>query len=311
MNHIKMHSPPLDYSVARRKFIRDTSKTAGGLALFSLQPFFDTKSTVPSKKQMTVQEVMDLILKEGGLSPLKETVDTIKYGKPNQVVSGIVTTMFPTVRVIEETAKHNANFIIAHEPSFYNHRDDLDWVKNNTVLREKHMLLEKYKIAIWRFHDYCHSLRPDAISYGVAKKADWLSYYKTGERILNIPRITLNQLVQHLKSSLGIDHLRIIGKGDQPCERIALLPGASGGQRQVSVAESEKPDVLIVGEVAEWETAEYVRDANLLGKKMALIVLGHSVSEEPGMEWLVDWLQPKLSEIKITHVPSGNPFTWV
>jgi hypothetical protein len=68
---------------------------------------------------------------------------------------------------------------------------------------------------------------------------------------------------------------------------------------------------LIVGEVSEWETAEYIRDANLLGKKIALIVLGHSVSEEPGMEWMVDWLQPKLSDVKVTHVASGNPFTWV
>jgi hypothetical protein len=68
---------------------------------------------------------------------------------------------------------------------------------------------------------------------------------------------------------------------------------------------------LIVGEVSEWETAEYIRDANLLGSKIALIVLGHALSEEPGMEWLVEWLQPKLPGTKIIHIPSGNPFTWV
>jgi putative NIF3 family GTP cyclohydrolase 1 type 2 len=48
-----------------------------------------------------------------------------------------------------------------------------------------------------------------------------------------------------------------------------------------------------------------------MGSKTALIVLGHSVSEEPGMEYLVEWLQPKLSGLKITHVPSKSPFTWV
>ena len=166
-------------------------------------------------------------------------------------------------------------------------------------------------MVIWRFHDYCHSLRPDAVSYGVAKKAGWLPYYKTGQIMLTIPAVSLQQLVQHLKTSLGIDHLRVIGNLQQRCERVALLPGAWGGQRQVSAAETEKPDVLIVGEVSEWETAEYIRDANLLGKKIALIVLGHSVSEEPGMEWMVDWLQPKLTGVKVTHVASGNPFTWV
>jgi putative NIF3 family GTP cyclohydrolase 1 type 2 len=296
---------------ARRKFIIDAAKSAGGIALFSFQPFFETGNNVSSKKEMTVQEVIDFILKEGGLSPLKETVDTIKYGQASQTVSGIVTTMFATITVIEEAARRNSNFIIAHEPSYYNHRDDPEWVKNNAVLKQKQELLEKHKMVIWRFHDYCHSLKPDAVSYGVAKKAAWLPYYKTGQLILTIPPVSVQQLAQHLKSSLGIDHVRTIGNLQQTCERIALLPGAWGGQRQVSVAETEKPDVLIVGETPEWETAEYIRDANLLGRKIALIVLGHSVSEEPGMEWLVEWLQPKLPGTKITHVPSGSPFTWV
>jgi len=80
---------------------------------------------------------------------------------------------------------------------------------------------------------------------------------------------------------------------------------------QISIVEKEKPDVLVVGEVHEWETAEYIRDGLALGSKTSLIVLGHSVSEEPGMEWLVEWLQPKIPELSIHHVGSGNPFAWV
>ena len=98
---------------------------------------------------------------------------------------------------------------------------------------------------------------------------------------------------------------------EQSCERIAISPGAAGGQRQISLLEKEKPDVLIVGEVHEWETAEYIRDARLLGSKTSLIILGHSVSEEPGMQFLVEWLQPKIPGMKITHIASGDPFTWV
>lgn len=305
-------STPFNRSdISRRKFIINTTKSAGGLALFSTQPFFDTSKSMFNENQLTIQQVIDMILKEGGLSPLKETVDTIKFGHPNQIVSGIVTTMFPTITVIEQAVRRKANFIIAHEPSYYNHRDDPQWVENNAVLQQKRQLLEKHKMVIWRFHDYCHSLRPDAVSYGVAKKAGWLSYYKSGQTMLTIPPVPLEKLANHLKKTLGIDHLRVVGNLQQTCERVALLPGAWGGQRQVSTAETEKPDVLIVGEVAEWETAEYIRDANLLGKKIALIVLGHSQSEEPGMEYLVDWLQPKLAGIKVSHLPSGNPFTWV
>jgi putative NIF3 family GTP cyclohydrolase 1 type 2 len=297
--------------INRRKFIINTMKSAGGFALLGLHPAFINTNYFSVKKQMTVQDIIDLILREGNLSPIPNTVDTIKAGSGSQVVTGIVTTMFPTINVIEEAIRLNANFIIAHEPSFYNHLDDTQFVKNNSVLKQKQELLQKNNIAIWRFHDYCHSLKPDAISYGVVKKAGWLSYYKTEDRNLTIPKVLLGELVQHLKLSLGISHLRIIGDINQPCEKIALLPGASGGQKHISIVENNKPDVLIVGEVSEWETAEYIRDERSFGGKTALIILGHSASEEPGMEWVAEWLQPKIPAIKITHISSGDPFTWL
>ena len=86
------------------------------------------------------------------------------------------------------------------------------------------------------------------------------------------------------------------------------MPGAAGGRPQIQLLQAEKPDVLIVGEVAEWETAEYIRDAQAMKLPMSLIVLGHAESEEPGMEWLVPWLQPKVRDIKVTNVPSHYPF---
>lgn len=291
----------------RRNFMLNSLKSVG---VFTLAPFGEGHFLSP-KKPFTVQEIIHLILKEGELPIQKITVDTLKSGKPDQAVTGIVTTMFPTIPVIEEAIKRNANFIIAHEPTFYNHLDNPEWVPNNAVVKQKQQLLEKHKMAVWRFHDYCHSLSPDAISYGVAKKLNWLPYFKTGQNMLTLPAQSLRQLVQHLKASLGIERVRIIGNPEQSCQHIALLPGAWGGQRHVSIAEAEKPDVLIVGEVSEWETAEYIRDARAFGSNMALIVLGHAQSEEPGMEWFVDWLQPKLPDLKVTHIPSGNPFVWL
>jgi putative NIF3 family GTP cyclohydrolase 1 type 2 len=303
-------SLPKRLRLPRRKFIMNSMQLAGGMTLLGLNSRTVLSNTT-LRQQYTVRQIMDLVLREGKLLTLKDTVDTLKSGSPDQEVTGIVTTMFATISVIEEAVKLQANFIIAHEPTFYNHRDDADWVKDNSVTKRKQQLLDKHKIAVWRFHDYCHALKPDAISYGVAKKANWLSYYKTGEVMLDIPSITLSKLVSHLKSALNISHLRMIGDPEQECKRIALLPGAWGGQRQVAVAESNKPDVLIVGEVSEWETAEYIRDSRLLGGKTALIVLGHSVSEEPGMEWFAAWLRPKLTDLKVSHIASGDPFVWM
>ncbi|OJV12737.1 MAG: hypothetical protein BGO21_03055 [Dyadobacter sp. 50-39] len=289
----------------RRRFLAQATLTAGTLlsskmAFAGMQP-----------QAYTVQQIINLVLKEGNLKPIPDTVDTLKSGSPDQTVTGIVTTMFATVSVIEQAAKLKANFIIAHEPTFYNHRDDPDWVKGNEIVKKKLALLEKHKIAVWRFHDYCHSLKPDAIRFGVVKKAGWISHYNNDTAALTVPATTLGELVKHLKTSLAIQKLRVVGDLSQSVSKLAIMPGAAGGQRQVAVAVAEKPDVLIVGETPEWEGVEFARDGRLLGSNMALIVLGHAVSEEPGMEYFVEWLQPKIGQLKITHLASRDPFQWV
>ncbi|GAA0544465.1 Nif3-like dinuclear metal center hexameric protein [Chitinophaga japonensis] len=292
----------------RRNFLSLLLKTAG--ALLSVPGISLAVSNAHRYRDYTVQDIIDIVLEEIPGAPFKETVDTLKSGSAGQQVTGIVTTMFPTVSVIAETARRRANFIIAHEPTFYNHLDDPQWVANNQVVQQKQALLQRHGIAVWRFHDYWHTHRPDGIGYGVLKKAGWEQYYQPGERMLQMPPAALKDIVAHLQRSLGIAHVRVIGDPAQQCARIVLVPGAAGGKMQVSMVEQAHPDVLIVGEVHEWETAEYIRDARAMGAKTALVVLGHAVSEEPGMEWLVDWLQPKVPGLTVAHIPSGDPFTW-
>ncbi|HTS43509.1 MAG TPA: Nif3-like dinuclear metal center hexameric protein [Puia sp.] len=299
------------HSLKRRAFLASTLKAAGATALITIPGISMAKGFDSDKKTYTVQDIINIILKEIPGAPFPKTVDTIKSGSAGQQVTGIVSTMFPTVKVINDAIGLGANFIVAHEPSFYNHTDDINWVQNNSVLKKKQELLQQHNIAIWRFHDQWHSYKPDGISYGVLKSAGWLDYYKTDKRLVQLPSISLKDLVSHLKSSLNIAHVRVIGNPDQSCKNILLIPGAAGGQIQIALAESEQPDVLIVGEVHEWETAEYIRDARMLGSNISLIVLGHSVSEEAGMQWFAEWLQPKIPDLKITHIASGDPFTWI
>ncbi len=261
---------------------------------------------------LTVQQVINIIMKDindGAIAP--GSVDTIKSGSGDTVVTGIVCTMFATMDIIAQAKKIGANFIIAHEPTFYNHTDSRDYVKKNDVLNDKLAVLENNGMVVWRFHDYCHQIRPEPMSYGIAKRAGWTSYYKVGQRTIEIPAMKLDALAAHLKRSLGIKTLRVIGDLGQSCSKLALLPGASGGQSHLNAVEEFKPEVLIVGEVHEWETAEYIRDSRLQGKPTSLIILGHSVSEEPGMEVVAEWLAPKLMGMKITHLASGDPFTWL
>jgi putative NIF3 family GTP cyclohydrolase 1 type 2 len=82
-------------------------------------------------------------------------------------------------------------------------------------------------------------------------------------------------------------------------------------KRQIAAINELKPDLILSGETREWETVERVRDGLAMGQKTSLIVLSHAVSEEAGMEYAAQWLQPKVPGIKVTHIASETPFQYL
>lgn len=293
----------------RREFL---AAIGTGVGIMAISPVSYSKPNVPDiapSAGVTIQQVIDIILKEIPGAPFPQTVDTIKSGTASQVVTGIVTTMFATIDVIKQAASLGANFIIAHEPTFYMHTDEKEWLANDPVFKFKMDLLDRHKIAVWRFHDYIHTHIPDGVLMGVLTKMGWEKLYNPkNPRMIEHPPISVGEIVATAKKGLGIRQVRVVGDLKQSCKRIAVVPGAAGGRTQIKTLQDEAPDALIVGEVHEWETAEYVRDARAMGQNLSLIVLGHAESEEPGMEWLVPWLSSRIKDFKITHVPSHNPF---
>ena len=297
----------------RRKFVT-TLITASGIVPILFNPsevMAKSPNHTINGKPFTVQQIIDLILQSIPSAPFPQTVDTIKAGTGDQVVSGIATTMFATNAVIEKAAALGVNFIIAHEPTFYNHADDTTWLQNDEVYQHKLALLKKRKMAVWRFHDYIHGHKADGILMGVFTALGWERFYNANKPLfITIPSTPLKSVIELSKKKLGIPHVKFIGNPAQSIQTVALIPGAAGGRMQIEAIRDDKPDLLMCGELNEWETSEYVRDLQFMGGKASLLVLGHIVSEEPGLEWLVKWLQPQVPDIKITHIPSGDAFSW-
>ncbi len=72
---------------------------------------------------------------------------------------------------------------------------------------------------------------------------------------------TLRELAQHVKDCLGATGLRVVGDFERPCQTVGLLPGSPGPRMQVGVLSRPEVDALVTGEVFEWETSEFARDA--------------------------------------------------
>ena len=294
----------------RRKFVLAMTKAAGA-GIFLSTPFISHADRFINGRSWTVGEIMDLFIKQIPNAPFATTVDTLKAGSRNIEVKGITTTMFATVDVIRKTIAAGANFIIAHEPTFYNHLDQTDWLQQDDVYNYKSDLLKQHNIAVWRNHDYIHSFLPDGVLSTLIAQLGWQSYQdKEKASSIIMPAISLQALIQHLKKNLHIQSVRYIGNLKQSCKKILLMPGAAGGRRQIEAISKEQPDAAVVGEIQEWETVEYVRDANSKGKILSLIVLGHIASEEPGSLFMANWIKKNVPDIPVHHIPAGNSLSF-
>lgn len=283
-------------SETRRDFL-----ARGGLAFTAAGVL--RASVADAQGGLTVQQVIDRILSEVPEGPA-ETVDTVKVGDPTQRVTGIVTTFLASCEVIDRAVSLGANFIITHEPTFYNHLDEVDWLEGDDVYRHKLKLLRDNEIVVWRFHDGIHRLEPDGVIAGVLETLGWRDFARPDNpRFCEIPPMNLRDLATILRERLGTARVLAVGDPRRVYRTVGLMVGAAGGEAQMRFARETGVEVLVVGELAEWETSEYVRDATHAGLNRAVLVVGHAVSEEPGMKWLAEWLRPRFPGVSVTHVP--------
>ena len=92
--------------------------------------------------------VMQEIIAATGATPPAGTVDTLKAGDPNTVVTGIATTFMDTYAVLEKAVADGKNLIITHEPTFDNHPDDLTPLKDDAVQQQKLAYIRDHHLAL-------------------------------------------------------------------------------------------------------------------------------------------------------------------
>ena len=259
---------------------------------------------------MLIRDIIQMIDDAVACGDTRATVDTFKCGNPDVPVTAIAVTFMATLSVLEKAAEAGANLVITHEPTFYHHFDEVDWLQGDPVYLAKKSFLDRHGLVLWRFHDGLHRRRPDGILQGMVQRLGWeMPEDPEHPNLCRIEPVSLRELALHCRESLGIGPVRIAGDPDMICSRIGLLPGACGGRRQMDALRLDGADVVICGESPEWETCEYVRDATRSGAAKSLIVLGHANSEEAGMEYCAEWLRSLLPpSIPIRFFPAGDPF---
>ncbi|MTK06206.1 MAG: hypothetical protein F8N38_03830 [Hungatella sp.] len=279
---------------------------------------------------MKAREVVDRIIRETGviLNPEK-TVDQIIIGDPDTEVTKIVTSFMATVDVITEAIRLGANFIITHEPTWFNGRDQKEWLSNDPVYIKKKQLIEDNHLVIWRFHDYMHAVSDDMIYQGFDQDMSWSNYRERkniceeeknpllkAQLCYEIPEVKLKELVAKIKDSLDVKCVRVIGKQEGICRRVGVLVGGGslglGDEKNtMEFMHRENLDTVICGDITEWTLSAYIRDAGMLGFNKSMIIIGHERSEESGMKHLVGWLQKLFPSETVSFIDAKEPFDYL
>jgi putative NIF3 family GTP cyclohydrolase 1 type 2 len=258
----------------------------------------------------TPSEAVNLIKKNVTCPWAAQTVDTFKAGNPETELKGIAVCMFADMDILKQAVNKGCNFIITHEPVFYNHSDQTDAFMNDPVYKEKSDFIKKNDLVIFRFHDHIHMTKPDGISEGMIQKLGIGRYAVNGSQTyFRLPeQVSLRNFATSLKEKFNMETIRVIGNPDMNFTKVAFMAGAPGGQRHIQMLAGDDVEVLIAGEANEWETYLYAHDASLQGRNKAVVFLGHIKSEEAGMEYCARWLEGFIKGVPVYFIENQPNF---
>lgn len=259
------------------------------------------------KAPITVNQMVERIKQNLGVQLGPDTVDKFKAGNPEVLVKGVTTTFMATLDVLQRSVAAGANFIITHEPTFWNHLDVTDAWRDDPVFQFKTAFIEKHGLVVWRLHDGAHARKPDMIFVGWSKALGWEKYQVDAKGpVYVVPPTTVEAIARHFAERLKTRSIRLMGDPRLKATRVAV-GGHNALDRQGMTPEC---DVLVLFEAWERDSAEYIRDAILSGQKKALILTAHVCGEESGMEECARWLRTFLTEVPIHFVPARDKF-WI
>lgn len=293
-------------SLSRRDFV---ALTAAGVVS---TPFLLGKPGARTAAGVTAQEIVDRVKKHIGVNWGSDEVDTFKAGDPSTIVTGVVTTSMATLDVLQKAVHAGANLIITAAPTFYS-RADLSTpigrgLGADRVYAGKNAFIEQHKLVVFRLTQHWNQRKPDPRALGLAAAMGWTKY-TVGDDALryDVPGLTLDALAGQLKKTLGTrGGIRAIGDRTLTVRKIGLLPGFT--MIQASIAMMPAVDVVIAGEVQEWESPAYAQDVAFAGLKKGFISIGRVVNEASGMQVCADWLKTIVPEVPVRFISAGDPY---
>ena len=244
---------------------------------------------------MKVEAILEHFLERANWVNRAKTVDRIIIGNPDEEVDFCTVSWMPSFNVIRESVKRGARLLICHEPTLWDHWDNLQ--KADPLARDKIRFIEKNKLTILRNHD-CWDLWP---VYGVPWRwAEFLGFkgQPTSTSVegflhrYDVPPLTLQQLARKVArrcAKVGESKVQVVGELSQRVSRIGIGTGCYCDMREFIRMGC---DCTIICDDSGWYW-EQVQMAEDLG--IAVIRVNHGTAEEYGLEGLAEYINQHMN----------------
>jgi putative NIF3 family GTP cyclohydrolase 1 type 2 len=233
--------------------------------------------------------------KEGGL-------DGFVAGDPQTAVRGIAVTAWPSLDSLRKAVDLGCNMVVSAESPFYARplgkvesgspaqavaaqlRADPTWTGKQAFIAE-------HGLCLYRLSDNLVSPKDDLLADGIADALGWRRYDRAGDpRRFDIPRSTLGRVAKQVKRRLGVNGgMRMIGDAGLPISRVLVVPGRI--DPVAVVKQLPEVDLLIAGDLREWELVEYFHDSQETAQPKALIAVGRILSEQAATVAIASWIR--------------------
>ncbi|MBT3376719.1 MAG: hypothetical protein HN742_42425 [Lentisphaerae bacterium] len=244
---------------------------------------------------MTARDLVDYVtaLKSGSLNADEGVV----FGNPDAEITGIQVTWMATLDALEEAVQSDCNVVLCHERFYFVPQGQtmtpqlLTWSPN----RNRVEAAAKGDLTVVRVHgslDLICIWDDFVAALGVENPTPGTGWNK----VLPIPRTTVRELVEHVKSTFNLDHVRISGDLDQQVSMAGFPWGGLGLDSNVGYQArciELGADVLIAGEVDEYGLT-FALDAGV-----PIIETGHALSENIGLENFAHRLDAEFAEVPV------------
>jgi hypothetical protein len=143
---------------------------------------------------------------------------------------------------------------------------------------------------------------------GLAEMLGWTKYrVKQDDMLYDIPAMSAEQTVALIRNKLNLrGGLRAVGDRTARIRRVLLHPGAM--TTATMWRRYADADLIVAGEVREWENTHFAADLHTVGEKPGLVTIGRVVSEDPGMRVCAAWLKTFVKGLPIRWISVGDPY---